>query len=145
MPLFLIQCWYCQSTTLTLKMRIQTHNSTLVYIQACGGQVYPPEKTQKKDLLDIHTQTLKTSINFNIKHAQFFSPPSYKTHGVNVRSPGLADRPLDECVSRADLGSVPMLVLSLSAPHCPGPSAICLEWQWAQLFLSFVMHSQADL
>lgn len=51
-----------------------------------------------------------------------------------MRSPGLDHRPLDECASWADLGSVPTLVLFLSALRCPGPSPICLECQWAQLF-----------
>lgn len=134
------------SNTMTLRMRIRTHNSTLVYIQLC----LRPSSTQKKNLSDIHKHRHLEQTQFLLynththTHSQHFSPPGYKLFGSKWGHLGwIID--LLVCVSWADLGSVPMLVLSLPAPCCSGPSLISLEWQWAQLFLSFNMHLQADL
>lgn len=131
-----------------LKNEGKTDGGALVYIKLRLRSSLCSLRKHRKNLSGV--QYLSTDAESNINsyrttHTQHFSPPGYKNLQVNARSPGLERGPLDECVSWADLGAVPTLVLSLSAPHCPGPSPVCQEWQWAQLFLSSVMHFQADL
>lgn len=68
-----------------------------------------------------------------------FPSPGWKTLKVDVESRGVDGKPRDDCVPRADLGSVSSaaFVSPGSAPPCPEPRSARLKWQRAQQALSF--------
>lgn len=70
---------------------------------------------------------------------QRFSSPGWKILKVAVKSRGADGKPRDDCIPRADLGSVSSAgsVSPGSALPCPEPRSARLKWQWAQEALSF--------
>lgn len=132
----------------------KTRNSSLVYVQLCPRSVLfsPRESTEEKSSLTCINTDAGIEINLyhsththRDTHAALYPSWIWKLPGSALGDAGRFVNLMMSVYPEPTLAPSPLLVVFLPAQRRPGPSPVCLGWQWAQLFLSFVMHLQADL
>ena len=155
-----LHVWFNVATVKTrhwhgeLKNEAKTHNGSSVYIQLCLGPSLSSLRKHRRKISQTYINT-DTESKINLYH-------TIHTHSLSHTHSTFSSRlqnSLGQCEVTWAGSSTSWWVCFLGrpwlCPHCwfclsllntaLGLSPISLEWQWAQLFLSFVMHLEADL